>query len=300
MANLKSKVNRFFFKNRDKGIPNLMMVLSIGCGVVFLTYLLNIQDPLFVNFLRFDRSLILRGQVWRLFSFPLNYLVELGSPFLGILSLIFYIWAGQLLEQYWGSLKFNCFYLIGLLITDVAGLIFDTYPSANFLHMSLFLALATLMPDEQIRIWFVIPVKMKWLAWLDLVLTGIGVFNGIMTMIYGLSHGLGMYWGWLLPIIPLLNYFLFFGRKSANLLPDFLRYHPTRKSWKQAVKQKTVYPNMGGRANAGRGDSARFRCTVCGRTELTNPELEFRYCSKCAGYRCYCQDHIQNHVHIQQ
>ena len=117
-------------------------------------------------------------------------------------------------------------------------------------------------------------------------------------MIYSLSHVMGMYWGWVLPIVPLLNYFLYFGRQSANLLPDFLRYHPTWKSWKRSVKQKTVYPSMGGKANAGRGDNARFRCTVCGRTELTNPKLEFRYCSKCAGYRCYCADHIQNHVHI--
>ena len=297
MRKLKSKVNRFFYRNRDKGIRNLMLVLAIGCGIVYITYLLNIQDPLIVNLLRFDRAEILHGQVWRLFTFPLLYLLE-TPPLLGFISLFFYVWAGSLLEQYWGTLKFNCFYLSGLLITDAAAMIFNTYESAGFLHMSLFLALATLMPDEQIRIWFIIPVKMKWLAWLDLLITLAGLVTGITDMIYSLSHGMGMYWGWVLPIVPLLNYFLYFGRQSANLLPDFLRYHPTWKSWKRSVKQKTVYPSMGGKANAGRGDNARFRCTVCGRTELTNPKLEFRYCSKCAGYRCYCADHIQNHVHI--
>jgi hypothetical protein len=96
----------------------------------------------------------------------------------------------------------------------------------------------------------------------------------------------------LLPVVALLNYVLFFGKQITNLLPDFIRWHPTQKSWKRAVKQGTVY-------NAPRArDGARFRCTVCGRTEISNPGLEFRYCSKCAGYRCYCQDHINNHAHI--
>lgn len=297
MQKLKSKVNRFFFQHRDKGIRNLMLLISIGCGIVYISYLLNIQDPLLVNFLSFDRSRILHGEIWRLFTFPLLYLVE-TSPFFGFLSLFFYIWAGQLLEQYWGTLKFNCFYLSGLLITDIAALVFNSPESAGFLHMSLFLALATLMPDELIRIWFVIPVKMKWLAWFDLLLTAIGLFNGITDMIFMLSHGMGMYWGWVLPLVPLLNYFLFFGRQSVNLLPDFLRYHTTWKNWKRTVKQKNVYPNMGGKANTGRSDNARFRCTVCGRTEMSHPKLEFRYCSKCAGYRCYCEEHIQNHAHI--
>ncbi len=292
MSKLRSKLNRFFYRNRDRGIPNLMLLIAIGCGLVYLSYLLNIQDPLFVNFLRFDRGKILSGQVWRLFTFPLTYLVGL-IPFLGFLSLLFYVWAGRMLEQYWGTLKFNLYYLSGMIFTDVAALIFNSSAEATFISLSLFLALATLMPDEQIRIWFVIPVKMKWLAWIDLVLTGISVVNGIVTMIYGLSHGAGLYLGWILSIVPLLNYFLFFGRQSANLLPDFLRYHPTKASWKRQMKTKTVY-------NVRTKDNARFRCTVCSRTELSNPELEFRYCSRCAGYRCYCQDHIHNHTHITQ
>ena len=167
MAKLRSKINRFFYNNQDKGIPNLMLVIAVGCALVYLSYLPNIGNPLVVNILRFDRDRILAGEVWRLVTFPLTYLVGM-MPFLGFLSLLFYVFAGRTLEQYWGTLKFNLFYFSGMLFTDAAGLIFGSSVEATFLNLSLFLALATLMPDEQIRIWFVIPVKLKWVAWVDL------------------------------------------------------------------------------------------------------------------------------------
>ena len=40
------------------------------------------------------------------------------------------------------------------------------------------------------------------------------------------------------------------------------------------------------------------KCAVCGRTDTDYPDLQFRYCSKCAGYHCFCSDHIFNHVHF--
>lgn len=290
---LKSRINRFFYRNRDKGIPNLMLFVAIGNAVVYLSYLLNKSNPLFYNVLCFDPELILNGQIWRLFSFPLTYLMEY-SPFLGLISLLFYYWAGRVLEEYWGTLKFNCYYLCGLLLTDAAALLINVRAQAGFLNLSLFLALATLMPEEQIRIFFLLPIKMKWLALFDLVITLISVITGIVIMIHNLQAGEAAYLDWILSLVPLVNYFLFFGRQSAVLIPDFIRFHPTRKSWQRQVKQKVVYPGVEKR------DQARFRCTVCGRTELSNPGLEFRYCSKCAGYRCYCIDHINNHTHITQ
>ena len=159
--------------------------------------------------------------------------------------------------------------------------------------MSLLLAVATILPDEQVRIWFVLPVKMKWLAWLDLGITLYGLIRGLFDLLRSGPNPVALYLSLLLPLVPIVNYLLFFGKQAAGILPDFLRYHPKRKSWKRQTKSRGVYVNTP-RAQ----DGARFRCTVCGRTELTNPGLEFRYCSKCAGYRCYCQDHIHNHVHI--
>ena len=290
MTKLSSKINRFFYNNQNKGLRSLMLYIAIGNALVYLLYILQPDNPLFYELLVFDGGKILQGQVWRLFSYPLVYMVESGVLW-GIIGLLFYYWCGNILEQYWGVLRFNAFYLAGILLTDLVALALGARADSFYINLSLFLAVATILPDQQVRIWFVIPVKMKWLAWLDLALTLFGVVAGILSMISGFSEGV-VYLGWILPLVPVGIWLLFFGKQAANILPDFLRYHPTRKSWKRTVKQGRIYevPNKQGQA--------RFRCTVCGRTELTNPGLEFRYCSKCAGYRCYCEDHIHDHVHI--
>ena len=308
MAKLRSKINRFFYQHRDQGVRNLMLWLAIGNLIVWVLYLVQPSNPLFYNLLCFNPEKILSGEVWRLVTYPLVYLCESGSV-LGILTLFFFYWCGMVLEQYWGTFRFNTFYLSGVLLTDLAGLIIALAARAEggfalllsqvlgvgfigYVNFSLLLAAATVLPEEQVRIWFVLPVKMKWLAWFDL---GFTLFEIVRGLIFILQFGLGsvsMYLLLLVPLVAVGNWLLFFGKQAANILPDFLRYHPTRKSWKRKVKQGRIYevPNKQG--------NARFRCTVCGRTELTNPGLEFRYCSKCAGYRCYCADHIQNHVHI--
>lgn len=290
MTKLRSKINRFFYNNQNKGVRNLMLFLAIGNVLVYLLSILRPDNPLFYRLLVFDGDAILHGQVWRLFSYPLVYMVESG-PIWGALGLFFYYWCGSVLEQSWGVLRFNFYYLIGILLTDLAALLLGAAASSFYVYLSLFLAVATLLPDQQIRIWLVLPVKMKWLAWIDLGLTLFSTVAGIVAMISGFTRGL-VYLDWLLPLVPIVVWLLFFGKQAANILPDFIRYHPTRKSWKRKVKQGRIYevPNRQG--------LARFRCTVCGRTELTNPDLEFRYCSQCAGYRCYCEDHIHNHTHI--
>lgn len=291
MKNPIVQMNRFLYKNRNRGLRNLMLYVAIGNVVVYLLYLLNQSNPLFYYLLIFDRASILRGEVWRLITYPLTYLV--GTGFLwGAIGLFFYYWCGQILEQYWGTLRLNVYYFSGILLTDLAALLLRAEAGSHYVNLSLFLAVATILPNEMVRIYFVIPVKMKWLGLIDLILTAVGVVSGIVVMVRTLEPGTFPYLAWLLPVVALLNYVLFFGKQITNLLPDFIRWHPTQKSWKRAVKQGTVY-------NAPRArDGARFRCTVCGRTEISDPGLEFRYCSKCAGYRCYCQDHINNHAHI--
>ena len=318
MTSLRSKLNRFFFNNRDRGVRNLMLYIAIGNVIVFLLTLLNTENPIFYEALRFNGSKILSGELWRLFSYPLVYLTELSSPLLGLISLFFYYWCGSILDQYWGSLRFNLYYLCGVVFTDLAGILVSVaaaaelgefgailsglpFITAEYVNMSLLLAVATVLPDQMIRIYFIIPVKMKWLAWVDIGLTLYGMIDTVLKLLrYGL-HAVSVYLLLLIPLVSIVNYLLFFGKEAANILPDFIRYRPTRKSWQRQVRQKNVYADAGlgrgGNRNAETGQ-ARFRCTVCGRTELTNPGLEFRYCSKCAGYRCYCQDHIHNHTHI--
>ncbi|MBO4419121.1 MAG: hypothetical protein J5789_04790 [Oscillospiraceae bacterium] len=320
MASLRSKTNRFFFKNRDKGIRNLMLYIGIGNVIVYFLTLLNPENPLFIEYLRFDFTGLLSGQVWRLFTYPLIYLSMTSSPLLGFLTLFFFYWCGTVLEQYWGTLRLNLYYLCGIVFTDLAALLIGMVAKAEmgsagsslsgllianaaYVNMSLLLAAATVLPDEQVRLYFVIPVKMKWLAWLDIGYTLYKILDMLLIFIRLRVGIVSPYLLLLVPLVAIANYLLFFGKQAAAILPDFIRYRPTRESWKRAVKQGTVYhadqvKRSGGARTAARGDNARFRCTICGRTELTNPKLEFRYCSKCAGYRCYCQDHIQNHAHI--
>lgn len=80
MKDLRRRFERFCLKNRGKGIPNLMLVIAIGNLAV---YMLSRIDPsnIVYSYLCFSRSAILRGQVWRLFSYIFTYLndvVELG------------------------------------------------------------------------------------------------------------------------------------------------------------------------------------------------------------------------------
>lgn len=299
---MKTKLNRFFLRNRDKGIPNLMLWIAIANVIVYAMVRISATGSVIYELLCFDGVKILQGQVWRAVTFLFTYLVESGL--LGALSLFCYFWFGKLLESVWGSLRFTLFYFTGVLLVDAAGLILaglymgglnvlPVYATSSYLNLSIFLAVATLAPDNMIRIWFVIPIKMKWLAWIDFGFTVYGLVSGIITMCRNLPL---VYLGWLLPLVALGNYFLFFGKKVAGLLPDKLRYRRPKQTKEKKQKANPDWA-AGYRSSTGQRPY-RFRCTVCGRTDTDYPSLEFRFCSRCSGYYCYCMDHINNHTHI--
>ena len=273
MKDLRRRFERFCLKNRDTGIPNLMLVIAIGNLAV---YALSYIDPsnIVYSYLCFSRSAILRGQVWRLFSYIFTYLnyrrgaVLLFSAF----SLFFY-------------------YLTGLVLTDLAAMLLGAGADASALNLSLFLAVATIAPEAKVLLFFFIPIKMKYMAWVYLGFTVLNVFSSLQ-----LASFLSFYW--LLPVVPLLNYFLFFGSDVKNILPDALRYRQ-RKNYRTTTTNARPNPNWAGSYRSKSGEKPyRHKCTVCGRTDTDYPNLEFRYCSKCNGYYCYCIDHINNHVHI--
>ena len=114
-------------------IPNLMLFVCLGIAGV---YLINQMDPsqTLYYWLCFDRSLIFRGQVWRLFSYI--FLDSSGTVFWTAIMLIFYYTIGQGIENVWGTLRLNLFYFTGILIMDVYCLIFGGYASAYYLHLS--------------------------------------------------------------------------------------------------------------------------------------------------------------------
>ena len=162
---------------------------------------------------------------------------------------------------------------------------------ATALNLSLFLAVATIAPEAKVLLFFFIPIKMKYMAWVYLGFTVLNVFSSLQ-----LASFLSFYW--LLPVVPLLNYFLFFGSDVKNILPDALRYRQ-RKNYRTTTTNTRPNPNWAGSYRSKSGEKPyRHKCTVCGRTDTDYPNLEFRYCSKCNGYYCYCIDHINNHVHI--
>ena len=283
MKNIRRDFNRFCYRHRDKGIPNLMLFVCLGIAAV---YLINQMDPsrTLYYWLSFDRSLILRGQVWRLFSYI--FLDTGGTVFWTAIMLIFYYTLGQGIEDVWGTLRLNLFYFTGILIMDVYCLIFGGNASAYYLHLSLFLAYATLFPDAQFMILFVIPVKSWVLALIDLVMILLGVINFFPYNFF--------------PLIALANYFLAFGKDCRNLLPPSWRLN-ARRAVKKASHPKTVPFNTAGSYQATHAKVKApytHKCTVCGRTDVDSPDLEFRYCSRCKGYHCYCSEHISSHAHI--
>ena len=216
-----------------------------------------------------------------------------------------------------GTFKFNLFYLGGVVLMDVFAMIFCPTQDviignymvsaeqfaylygdmAYYLHLSLVLAYATSYPDSQFLIFFIIPIRAWVMALFYLIMVGINVFN----MCYPvnlLPHAL-------FPLIGLLNYFIFFSGEMSNLLPLSWLAKLKRKSGsarhKAAPGKPIPFPNGADYRKNTAPAKADYthRCTVCGRTDTSHPELEFRYCSRCKGYYCYCEDHISNHSHIQ-
>ena len=80
-----------------------------------------------------------------------------------------------------------------------------------------------------------------------------------------------------------------------------MEHLPSRTLICPAEQPKTIlFPTVGSyQASTTVKAPYTHKCTVCGKTDVDSPDLEFRYCSRCNGYHCYCQEHISNHTHIQ-
>ena len=288
MKNLRRKFELYCYQNRNKGIPNLMLYIVLGTAVVYLMSSLAGNYYLYSQ-LYFDRELILQGQVWRLITYPLTY--NAGSLLLTAISLFCYYSLGRAMENIWGTLRFNLYYLSGVVMMDIYCMIFGGYASVSYLNLSLFLAYATLFPDAHFLLFFIIPIK----AWVFALIDLLSVLMGLITNPFPYN---------LFSVISLANYFLFFGKEVLNVIPISWRANArrlVRRQPKQQKKAKIIEFDAGSYEASKATPKAPYthRCTVCGRTDVSNPELEFRYCSRCKGYYCYCEDHISNHSHIQ-
>jgi len=274
-------IDRFCHKHRRFGIPRLMLYIVILSAIVFI-----IAGEGLYTFLVFHPVLILNGQVWRLITwvfFPLS-----NNIFFVAIGLYVYFFIGSTLEREWGTAKFTLYYLIGVLLNILYGFLMwfilgRLAPlSPTFLNLSMFLAFAVLFPDVTFRLFFVIPVKVKWLALLNSAFF-------LYSMITNLLAGYVLMA--LLPLVALFNFIIFCGDDLITLLrPLRARSSPQTINFKRAARK--AKRDM---------DEKPYRhiCAVCGRTDTDNPEMEFRYCSRCNGYHCFCSEHINNHIHFE-
>lgn len=296
MDNLRKKFERFCFQNRNKGIPNLMLYITLGSAMVYF-FTMTTQNMALYNSLCFDRALILQGQIWRLFTYPLTS--AMGNVVNVMIGLFCYYMLGRSMEHIWGTFRFNLYYFTGVVLMDIFSMVFGGFASASYLNLSLFLGYATLFPDTHFLLFFIIPVK----AWIFAVLYLGMIAYDVITLSFPT-----FYFPYnVLPLISLANYFLFFGKDFLNIFPLSWRANASRlfrkKSYAPKQEKSTVipFPKTGSYAaeTASVQTPYTHRCTVCGRTDVSHPELEFRYCSRCNGYHCYCEDHISNHAHIE-
>ena len=288
MKSLNNRIDRFCLTHPRFGIPRLMLYIVVGNVLVWLVGMMDTTNMLY-SLLYFDAAMFLRGQIWRIVTFAL---VPTTSGLLWLaISLYFYYFIGSSLENAWGAGKFTIYYFSGMLLTAVYAIVWylltrqSLLITAHYLNLSLFFAFATLWPEQRVLLFFILPVKIKWLAWIDAAFFAYEVIMCLRVGLIGYA---------LVPIVAMLTYLVFCG----EWLIDFFR--PRRV--KQAVRQRARTIQFKQAAQKVQREQAAAgytrKCAVCGRTDTDHPELEFRFCSRCAGYHCFCGDHINNHVHF--
>lgn len=294
-------MNKFEKKFGKYAINNLSFVL-IMCYVI--GYMIQIFLPDIVNYLTLNPYLILRGQIWRLITWIL-----IPPPHGGIFvifMLMFYYSIGNALERTWGAFQYNVYLFSGMLFTIIgsfvsmaviylfygdvisaggAKYVFDfgaRFFSTYYVNMSIFLAFAATFPNSEVLLMFIIPLKVKWLGiiygvmlFVELV-QGIGVMKefGFLNVFYRIAV-----------IASLLNFvfFFFISRKRSFISPKQMK---RKQQFRSEVRKN---PSI-----------TKHKCAICGRTDESNPELEFRFCSKCDGNYEYCQDHLFTHEHVKK
>ena len=242
-------------------IPGLLRYVA---GFNALCFILVQLNPHFLEVLYLHPGLVMQGQVWRLVTYI--FIPSIGGLFpdwLGAaMYILYFIWLGDGLEQAMGAFRLTLFYLIGMLGTTVAAFLADSDPSGFFLNTSLLFAFARFYPDLTIYVLFVLPVKVKWMAWLAAAFLLLGFVAG------SLGARTAM-------IMALSNYLLFFGREIFQEAKMRRKVSGRQERFEAAARHVDEEP--------------LHRCEVCGRTEFVAPDLEFRVARD--GHE-YCAEHL--------
>lgn len=277
-------------------IPNLTLYLIICYGI---GYLMQYLVPAGYQYLMLDPFLVLKGQVWRLVTWILIP-PDSSNIFFVLITLYLYYSLGGLLERIWGTYKYNVYLFSGLLFTILGAFVLCGYSvlmgaqptmytglyllnngsavyfgqfSTYYINMSIFLACAASIPDVQVLLMFIFPIKVKWL----------GIVYGIILLVNCIQGGIAT---WIVVIFSLLNFLVFFLRSKGKMhlsVGQIKRQQEFRQKMRSAGQTKGI---------------TRHKCAICGRTELDGDDLEFRFCSKCNGNYEYCQYHLFTHEHV--
>jgi hypothetical protein len=244
-------------------IQNLTFYLVAGQG---LALLLTLSMPGTASNMFLIPEAVMDGQWWRVLSFV--FTPPFSNPLCAACALYLLFMMGGSLEHRWGTLRYNAFVLIGYAMTIFAAFAFPFGPATNaYITGSIFLAFAYLFPDFELLLFFVLPVKVKWLAWI----TWAG---------YALSLAIGDNQTRLLVLAATANFLLFFGRDL---------FHRARYGHRKMQKQSAALRTR---------DQPTHVCTTCGVTDKTDRTMDFRYCTKCSPPLPYCMNHLTSHEHV--
>jgi hypothetical protein len=212
-------------------------------------------------------ELVLKGEIWRLITFiAIPPSMSLMWVFF---TLYFYYMVGNALESEWGTFKFNAYYILGILATIAVSFIFSIPVTPIYINLSLFLAFARIYPNYELLIFFVLPVKVRYLALLEWIFIAYTILTG------GFAASVTA-------IVSIINFFIFFGPDILSGAKSNRQVQSNRQRFRHEIPKDFTY----------------HKCTICGRTEKDDPKLEFRYCDKCEGDYEYCMEHVRNHEHI--
>ena len=291
MNNFLNKLERKFGRY---AIPNLSKYIIfgyvLGYGLTMMDKFSNNSGNGLISFISLNPYMILHGQIWRLVTWIIMPPSSLGI--FTIIMLLLYYSLGTSLERTWGTFRFNVYIFGGMLFTvigafvlylcynlagytevytaELLGSFIALYFSTYYINMSIFLAFAAEYPNMQLMLYFIIPIKIKWLALIDLLLILYEFFTGT--------------WEVKVVIIAsLLNFAIFYfsTRNYKRVSPAEIR---RRQTYKNELKRQSSI--------------TKHKCAICGRTEKDGDDLEFRFCSKCNGNYEYCQDHLFTHEHV--
>ena len=203
-------------------ISNLMLYITVTMLAVFLmdAFMGIGISPL----IGFDRGLVLQGQIWRVITFI--FLPPSARSLFFLFMLYFYYFIGNSLEKTWGSFQFTVYYLFGVAGTIIAGFIAGSAGNM-YLNMSLFFAFAQLFPDHQVLLFFIIPVKVKYLAYINWIFFAFSLVSALINLDFATCLSI---------VASLINFFIFFGPDFFDRYRDWKRYGGRRRDFKKQVK----------------------------------------------------------------